>query len=136
MPVAHTGDAEGPTICRERYFDQRRRGRSSRPRGLFDLLGQGEFEAVPERSPAVRELKHLEDTLLKNSPNLGGEIHHGIPKLLRFYFYRKNSSRPLSRVVLSVLTILGYSLIALPATDLFGRVIQAIMKTPSILAFW
>jgi hypothetical protein len=53
-----------------------------------------------------------------------GEYEDRIPAILSCYYNWQNFTRPYLRTVIFVLTGIGYTLVALPAVDLFLRVLQ------------
>jgi hypothetical protein len=53
-----------------------------------------------------------------------GEYEHTIPTALGFYFTWQNATRPVARMVIGVIALLGFFLVLLPSLDLLIRVLS------------
>ena len=75
---------------------------------------------LPEKQEKLlNEIKRQTTYFQESPPNLGGEVHSAIPGMLRFCYNRQNETRTPHRYFVAAIIVLGYTLLGLPALDLF-----------------
>jgi hypothetical protein len=111
---------------------------------IFLIAGETRqfIEPLPLDKLGERERDRLH-TLLHNlrssAHRIGqdaGEYEDVIPRILSFYYNWQNVTRPTVRGVIFCLTIVGYSLLLLPAIDLFFRVLSTNLNNWFELFYW
>jgi len=73
-----------------------------------------------------KRLKEFSDEIREfviNKKRYDTEFHNPFPSFLHFYYNYQNRARPFWRIAIFVCAIFSYALLALPAIDLFARVV-------------
>ena len=96
-------------------------------RVLYDSV---DFSSTDDRNEMIELSRQIRDLVMKEDKNAisrysDSEFNGPFPLLLHFYFNYQNQTLPAWRITIFTIAIFAYILLALPALDLFVRVLAA-----------